>query len=309
MEHLLIAYDLLVIMIGLAALSISLSWVLRTGESDVRNFCILYGLFTVVMVISVLRKYLSLNVAGYSAWSWYLLTGVTIVLNGAVVVATIHFLLAAYRIKARRLLMLATGLITVIMSGLLFSPIGAHLDADNKIIHFGVGYEIAELWYMTTFTFAVVLGWGWLHRVWKADRRAFFIGLLIFATVGYLESLGGFFRFSRAPQVTMSAQRGFLISSIPYALYGMFVIVYFLRYFVPASIEVDELFEAFLGKHGITGREREIILKVVQGKSNADIARELFLSVATVKTHLHNIYAKIGVDGRYDLLARVRSVQ
>jgi DNA-binding CsgD family transcriptional regulator len=296
-------------MIGLAALSISLSWVLRTGEADVRNFCILYGLFTVVMVISVLRKYLSLNVAGYSAWSWYLLTGVTIVLNGAVVVATIHFLLRAYRIKARRPIMLATGLLTVIMSGLLFSPIGAHLDADNKIIHFGLGYEIAELWYMTSFTFAVVLGWGWLHRVWKTDRRAFLVGLLIFATVGYLESLGGFFRFSRAPQVTMSAQRGFLISSIPYALYGMFVIVYFLRDFVPASIEVDELFEAFLGKHGITGREREIILKVVQGKSNADIARELFLSVATVKTHLHNIYAKIGVDGRYDLLARVRSVQ
>jgi DNA-binding NarL/FixJ family response regulator len=50
-------------------------------------------------------------------------------------------------------------------------------------------------------------------------------------------------------------------------------------------------------------------LKVVQGKSNADIASELFISLATVKTHLHNIYRKIDVDSRFDLLARVRSGQ
>src|SRR5512135_793958 len=85
MEHLLIAYELLVIMIGLTALSISLSWVLRTGDADVRNFCILYALFTIVMVIEVLRKYLSLNVAGYSAWHWYILTCVYMVFNRAVI--------------------------------------------------------------------------------------------------------------------------------------------------------------------------------------------------------------------------------
>jgi DNA-binding CsgD family transcriptional regulator len=135
------------------------------------------------------------------------------------------------------------------------------------------------------------------------------VGLLIFATFGYAETLASFLRQVRTATVILATESDFLYSSIPYALYGIFVIVYFLRYFVPASIEIDPLFEAFLGKYGVTGREREIILKVVQGKSNADIARELFVSVATVKTHLHNIYAKIGVNSRYDLLARVRSGQ
>jgi DNA-binding NarL/FixJ family response regulator len=72
---------------------------------------------------------------------------------------------------------------------------------------------------------------------------------------------------------------------------------------------MDTLPEAFRTKYGITDREGEIILKVVQGKSNADIASELFISLATVKTHLHNIYRKLEVDSRYDLLARVRSGQ
>ncbi len=309
MQHLEIAYDLLVIMIGLAALSISLSWVLRTGEADVRNFCMLYALFTAVMVITVLRKYLLLNVEGYSAWTWYLLMGLDNLGSGAVIVATIHFLLAAYRIRARRLLMLASAVSMFIAYGLVFSPLGAVLDAVHKIIRFGVGFQIGQAWYISAFTFAVVLGWGWLGRVWKTDKRSFFIGLLLFASVGYVESLTSFIHVAGAPQVSMAVDRGFLVSSIPYALYGIFVIVFFLHYFIPASLEIDHLFEAFLTKYGITGREREIILKVVQGKSNADIASELVLSIATVKTHLHNIYAKIGVDSRYDLLAKVRAGQ
>jgi len=206
-------------------------------------------------------------------------------------------------------LMLAFTITMVIATGMLFTPIGAVLDADNQVIRLGPGYGIAEAWYISAFTFVMILGWGWLHRVWKTDRRMFFIGVMIFATIGYMETVRTFLQYIYAPQLTMPAQRGFLFSSIPYGLYGVFVIVYFLGFFIPASIEVDQLFEAFLDRHSITGREREIILKVAEGKSNSDIAGELYLSTATVKTHLHNIYAKMGVNSRYDLLARLRSGQ
>ena len=62
MEHLQIAYDLLVIMIGLAALSIVVFWAARTGEADLRDFSIVYTCFTLVLIVLVLKKYLSLNV-------------------------------------------------------------------------------------------------------------------------------------------------------------------------------------------------------------------------------------------------------
>jgi DNA-binding CsgD family transcriptional regulator len=309
MQHLLIAYDVFVIMIGLAALSISLSWVLRTGEADLRNFCILYGLFTASMLLSVLRKYVALNVAGYSASTWAFLAGLRMVVDGAVLVATIHFLLVAYRISTRRPLMFASALTYVIVSGLLFTPIGTHLDANNRVLHFGIGYELARLWYIAAFTLLMVIGWGWIGRVWSTERRGFFLGLMIFATVGYIENLIGVPRAITASQVIIGTEGGLLVSSIPYALYGVFVIVFLLRYFVPVAVNVDRVFEAFLAKYAVTGRERDIILKLVEGKSNVDIARELVLSVATVKTHVHNIYAKIGVASRYDLLARVRSGQ
>jgi DNA-binding CsgD family transcriptional regulator len=309
MQHLLIAYDLFVVMVGLAALSISLSWVLRTGEADLRNFCILYGLFTASMLLTVLLKYLTLNVEGFSARLWALLMGVHMVVDGAVLVASIHFLLAAYRIQWRRPVILVSALTYAGASALLFTPLGTHLDASNKVLHFGIGYDIAHAWYHAAFTLLMAIGWIWIGRVWKTDRRWFFIGLMIFASVGYVETMLGALQSLTASQVIVGAESGFLVSSIPYALYGIFVIFFLLRYFAPAAVEGDRFFEAFLVKYGMTGREREVILKLTQGKSNVDIARELVLSVSTVKSHVHNIYAKTGVASRYDLLARLRAGQ
>ncbi|MEN6556152.1 MAG: LuxR C-terminal-related transcriptional regulator [Anaerolineaceae bacterium] len=48
----------------------------------------------------------------------------------------------------------------------------------------------------------------------------------------------------------------------------------------------------------LSDREIEILQLVGQGKSNKDIAAELFISVNTVKVHLGNIFAKIGVASR-----------
>jgi len=309
MEDLQIAYDLIVIMIGCAALTLAISWALRTGAAHLRNFCLVYALFTSVLILTVLKKYLFLNVEGYSAWSWYVISGILQIFTWAVVVGTIYFFLGVYHVKAGRPLTVAFLLLMVVCLGLVLSPWGAVLDADQKSIHLGIGFQISSVCYFASFTYAIILGYALLHRVWKTDKRAFVIGPLIFATVGYAETLVSLFRQVHSPLSTLATERDFIYSSIPYVLYGIFLIVYFLNYFVPASVEIDGVFEAFLAKYGITEREREIILKVVQGKSNADIAGELFVSIATVKTHLHNIYTKIGVNSRYNLLARVRSGQ
>ncbi|MER7177722.1 response regulator transcription factor [Streptomyces mesophilus] len=48
----------------------------------------------------------------------------------------------------------------------------------------------------------------------------------------------------------------------------------------------------------LTERELEILGQLAQGLGNRDIARALFISEATVKTHLGRIYDKLGVDTR-----------
>lgn len=53
----------------------------------------------------------------------------------------------------------------------------------------------------------------------------------------------------------------------------------------------------------LTGRERDILRQLAQGLGNREIARALFISEATVKTHLSRIYAKLGVDTRAGAVA------
>jgi DNA-binding NarL/FixJ family response regulator len=49
---------------------------------------------------------------------------------------------------------------------------------------------------------------------------------------------------------------------------------------------------------GLTDREQDILEQLAQGLGNRAIAKALFISEATVKTHLGRIYAKLGVDTR-----------
>ncbi|MGW4024556.1 response regulator [Streptomyces sp. NPDC005009] len=52
------------------------------------------------------------------------------------------------------------------------------------------------------------------------------------------------------------------------------------------------------GDEPLSAREREVLTLVARGTSNREIARELFISEATVKTHLTHLYAKLGVKDR-----------
>jgi DNA-binding CsgD family transcriptional regulator len=58
-------------------------------------------------------------------------------------------------------------------------------------------------------------------------------------------------------------------------------------------------------KYGLSVRETEITVALLQGKSDKDIGALLYISVDTVKTHLKNIYRKTGAPGRYALIALV----
>jgi DNA-binding NarL/FixJ family response regulator len=55
------------------------------------------------------------------------------------------------------------------------------------------------------------------------------------------------------------------------------------------------------GLESLSARERQIVTAVAQGKPNADIAAELFLSEATVKTHITRTFAKLDVSNRVQL--------
>ena len=56
------------------------------------------------------------------------------------------------------------------------------------------------------------------------------------------------------------------------------------------------------GSGALTPRELEIVRMVAQGLRNRVIGERLVISESTVKVHLHNIYEKLGIEGRLELV-------
>ncbi|MFD9338492.1 response regulator [Streptomyces sp. NPDC060028] len=53
---------------------------------------------------------------------------------------------------------------------------------------------------------------------------------------------------------------------------------------------------------GITEREREVLTLIGRGRSNTEIAEELFITVATAKSHVSRLFAKLGARDRVQLV-------
>lgn len=61
-------------------------------------------------------------------------------------------------------------------------------------------------------------------------------------------------------------------------------------------------------KMGLTARELEVVRLIAQGHSNTEIAAELFVSDATVKTHINHIFSKLGARDRSQVIVKARQL-
>ena len=64
------------------------------------------------------------------------------------------------------------------------------------------------------------------------------------------------------------------------------------------NISEDKIDFEQLKKTGLTQREHEVLIKMVEGLSNQEIASALFLSESTIKTHVSNILFKLEAKRR-----------
>lgn len=85
------------------------------------------------------------------------------------------------------------------------------------------------------------------------------------------------------------------------ALFGPSIAARLMSYFAaPRSQAQAGLFPE------LTEREREVLHLIARGRSNADIAAELVLSLKTVRNHVSNIFSKLQVADRAEAMVRAR---
>lgn len=74
----------------------------------------------------------------------------------------------------------------------------------------------------------------------------------------------------------------------------------------PVEFKIDEL---ELRKLKLSPREYEVLQLLTKGYSNAEIARSLFLSVSTIKTHVSNLFTKMEVKSRTQVIEKSKRLK
>lgn len=89
---------------------------------------------------------------------------------------------------------------------------------------------------------------------------------------------------------------------------NIFNLIFVLKYFnTPSFISNNKLTDYFKQKYDITEKQSEIIELIIEGLTYKQISEKLFISPKTVDNHVQNIYKKLKVNSKMQLLHFVRS--
>jgi DNA-binding CsgD family transcriptional regulator len=155
-----------------------------------------------------------------------------------------------------------------------------------------------------------IAAWGYL--AWRASRAPRAVekkGLLSFAAVSLTCYFLFFLTLSVIPSLvftSLAVPVGLFVANIVPVL----VLKRFLaKYYRPLFPDVfgGSAAEQFCLKHRLSKREGEILALLLKGKSHKEIERDLFISPHTIRNHAHNIYQKLEVSSRLQLMHIVRS--
>ncbi|MEL6771370.1 MAG: response regulator transcription factor [Bacteroidota bacterium] len=114
----------------------------------------------------------------------------------------------------------------------------------------------------------------------------YIFGVLERGAAGYLTKQESLYLIGEAVQGAARGETGWLSRRIAALFVGQ-------RRSRPEPGALDALSE----------REREVLLEVARGYSNAEVGERLFITESTVKKHVHQVYAKIGVQTRAQAVA------
>ncbi|MCP4153599.1 MAG: response regulator transcription factor [bacterium] len=73
--------------------------------------------------------------------------------------------------------------------------------------------------------------------------------------------------------------------------------------------ENNPAIKKLIARCNVSRREQDVLLLLLQGKSNREIEEELFISISTVKNHVYSLFRKIKVKKRYQVFNLVLKMQ
>jgi DNA-binding CsgD family transcriptional regulator len=143
----------------------------------------------------------------------------------------------------------------------------------------------------------------------KSALKKFLVTSLLMLPILFLDTF-----VEKLPVIGEQFPYGLLSVLAFYITFSSISLYYIIKNYDTLHKKSDEIKEAYLkadlndfsqkalNSHNITSREKEIISLLINGYSYKEISNELVISLPTVKTHVQNIYKKIGINNKIELI-------
>ena len=208
----------------------------------------------------------------------------------------------------KRLIDIFIIIVAVIELGLFSTPLLMHYSRETHAIIFGpifpfvgaiqimfIGYSIGIVFFRRAF---IKNG-----QVRKYILMIIAVIVIFFPAIAYDQFyFSGVASIDKVPIAIILSPLFYMALSLVTLVFGVKILISSVRATGKVTLQTEDL--AKLAKEfGLTEREKNIIPLMVSGYGNKQIALELNLSVKTVGNHIYNMYRKLGISSRYELLA------
>lgn len=290
MQHLAVLINLISLILGVAAGSILITKYIHYPSSLLAAYLKFFFAYSYLIIVAALFSYLVINVSS-AAW--------------------VQSLFACFVLIGMSFLILTLPGFTFKETGLAIPEWFKKLILVSAII---TGSQAPVLWFSNykkgvilpiiiafiPFIFVVTVS-VYKQRIFnktfskisiqKKEFFTFYIFILFFITAG-IETIFGSYLYRDGK---------FIIISLPLA-YSLSALQIIKKYTSQSRKTAGLLAEETITKFNLTSREIEMAEKILSGASNKEIAYELKLSQNTVRNHIYNLYQKLDIQKRMDLV-------
>jgi DNA-binding CsgD family transcriptional regulator len=315
MKHLYVLYYFITFSIGVFSLAIAAVAYVRTRILLLRYYVYFYLTFTLLVTVNVFTSYLYVNLPEESSsvlfHAFEYLDTLMIHLLVFLLPLFVHELLPVSRRKLRNIIfgslaivVYATfhflGFLTNVKTGKFE---GWGMRFPDIVLVLIVGYTFGITWHafrrMSSSSEKMLARKLWLlcgmALIVVFEDIVFEAGIIevfpiLYGSFGLVFAHHFMFQYLHSPQAS-AISKG--IGAGPSDKVGT----------VERVSEVNRI-EEVADQFAFSPREKEVLSLLLQGRTNAQIGEELYISLNTAKTHIRNIYQKVGVKRRYELLAR-----
>ena len=292
MKHLYLFYFFTTFSVGIVSLTILALIYLKTRDVLLRYYLYFYSVFTVISMLNVLLFYVRVNSTSINPSIMSTIDYIEVFVSRYVLMFVllvfVHYLFSVPHAKRKNVIW---------ASVLMFLSLANH--SIKFVIAYGklaaIGRLIENIMQEAVLLYVLISGLYFYNKLEELAKKRFALKFLVLEGLCLLISVN---------DTILSELSWFRFWPLLYWAFSIILTHHFIKQHLPqfhssaSLLPAEEIFQ----KYRISPREQEVTELILQGYSNTKIAETLFISLHTAKKHVRNIYAKFGVNSRYELI-------